>query len=288
MVPTQLSQILVRMPGVRTVPLAIVYRKKLGRWPNLLAPKRFTEKLQVAKLTWRSPLMTKLADKVLAKNYVSALVGADWVTPTLYAGPDLPPVSERRWPVPYVIKANDRSSATIFVHSEEDKDWSKIDRTVNDWFAHPYTHGYQWAYTGIRPQVLVEPYIGSGAVVPIDYKFYVFGGRVEFIRVHTGRFVDRKGTTYDRDWRRLPFGIKVAEEDNGVAAPSCLREMVEGAEALARGFPFVRIDLYEIEGKPRFSEVTFYPDSGYLQFRPEKYDLELGKLWPPGRPTANG
>jgi hypothetical protein len=40
------------------------------------------------------------------------------------------------------------------------------------------------------------------------------------------------------------------------------------------------LDLYEIEGRPYFGEMTFYPNSGRYAFKPESVELELGRLWP--------
>ena len=59
--------------------------------------------------------------------------------------------------------------------------------------------------------------------------------------------------------------------------------MIAGAELLARGFPFVRVDLYDIGGRPRFGEMTFYPQSGLFRM-PRDYDLLVGALWPEGLP----
>jgi len=62
------------------------YLRKVRRLPDLAHPRTFTEKVQVAKLTWRSPRMVALADKVEAKKVVTELLGPDWVTPNLFAG----------------------------------------------------------------------------------------------------------------------------------------------------------------------------------------------------------
>jgi hypothetical protein len=59
--------------------------------------------------------------------------------------------------------------------------------------------------------------------------------------------------------------------------------MIAGAEVLARGFPFVRVDFYEIDGRPRFGEMTFYPQSGNFRM-PREYDLQVGAMWPDGLP----
>ena len=61
--------------------------------------------------------------------------------------------------------------------------------------------------------------------------------------------------------------------------PENISEMIMVAEALADGFPFVRVDLYNIEGQIYFGEMTFYPWSGYVQFTPDAFDEELGKYF---------
>ena len=48
------------------------------------------------------------------------------------------------------------------------------------------------------------------------------------------------------------------------------------AARLSKDIPFVIVDLYEVEVKVYFSEMTFYPCSGFLPFEPEKYDRALG------------
>ena len=55
--------------------------------------------------------------------------------------------------------------------------------------------------------------------------------------------------------------------------------MIRAAESLAEDFEFVRVDFYEIDGQPKFGEMTFYPDGGIGKFRPDFYDLKFGELW---------
>lgn len=263
------------------------YLRTIGRLPNLQNPSTFTEKVQVAKLTWRSPRMVRLADKVEVKKVVADQLGPEWVTPTLYAGPNLPPRSERHWPVPYVIKCNHRSGGNHFVHTS-DQEWSTIERQVARHLARPYGRRLaEWVYTRITPQVLVEPFIGSGEAPP-DYKLFLFGGKFAFTAMNWNRFgpggVQR--ATFDRDWKRLPFVTSSYGDYDGPDVPQrpeSYDDMIAGAEVLAAGFPFVRIDLYEIHRRPRFGEVTFYPQSGLFRM-PRQFDLQVGALWPEGMP----
>lgn len=51
------------------------------------------------------------------------------------------------------------------------------------------------------------------------------------------------------------------------------------AETLGEGFPFVRVDLYEIDGHPYVGELTFTPSAGFHTLDPDQIDFDLGKLW---------
>jgi len=52
--------------------------------------------------------------------------------------------------------------------------------------------------------------------------------------------------------------------------------MLEFAKKLSEGFPFLRTDFYEVNGKLYFSEFTFYSDAGMTAFHPEEWDYKLG------------
>lgn len=47
---------------------------------------------------------------------------------------------------------------------------------------------------------------------------------------------------------------------------------------LAEDKSFVRIDFYEVDGKPYFGEITFYPASGFGVFSPDKWNYIMGSL----------
>ena len=55
--------------------------------------------------------------------------------------------------------------------------------------------------------------------------------------------------------------------------------MIRAAETLSEGMSFVRVDFYEINGSPRFGEMTFYPSGGLGCFDPPEYDIIVGEHW---------
>jgi teichuronopeptide biosynthesis TupA-like protein len=64
-----------------------------------------------------------------------------------------------------------------------------------------------------------------------------------------------------------------------IARPASFERMLEIASQLSTGFDFVRVDLYNVDGRIYFGELTFTPMAGYLKLRPERWDLRLGEKW---------
>jgi hypothetical protein len=260
--------------------VSLLHYRMVGSWPNLDRPQTFNEKIQYRKLTDRDLRLPIMADKIAVKGVVSDRLGAGWITPTLWSGDRLEPAAlDQTGPV--VLKSSHGSRQIAFIDNPADADFAALQRQSDKWLAEPYAkHAREWLYSRITPRLLVEPFIGEAGTPPDDYKLYVFAGRVHYIQVDTGRFAEHRRAFFDRDWNRQPFTSAFPAEVRPLARPRSLAAMIEGAEALGRDFPFVRIDLYEIAGRPRFGEATFYPESGGGRFDPPEYDAKLGALWP--------
>lgn len=265
----------------RSFAVRLQYLAHHKRWPNLSKPQRLTEKIARRKLVDRNQRMVLFADKARVKPEVARIIGADRVTPTIWQGPQLPPRAERNWPLPFVIKTNNGSGTNIFVRTEADLDWDVIETRVAPWVGQ--SHGGwagEWLYGQIDQLILVEPYIGSGDVLPFDYKLFVFDGKVHFLQLDTDRATEHKRNLYDRDWQRLPISMCYPPDERDFERPASLTAMIADAGKIGAEFPFVRIDFYEIDGKPVFGEATFYPDSGCGVIEPDHYDRDFGSLWP--------
>ena len=60
-----------------------------------------------------------------------------------------------------------------------------------------------------------------------------------------------------------------------ISKPDCFEEMTKIARVLSKPFPAVRVDLYVVNGKVYFGEMTFTP-GGKKNFT-EEFLFELGK-----------
>ena len=242
-----------------------------GRMARLSAPQLFTELIQHRKLYERDPRFSRWADKVTAKEEAAAILGREWIIPTLWHGVEL---QERPdWPLPFVVKSRHGCNQRAFIRSPP-HDWERLRRRTRKWMSRRYGHWLdEWLYTGIEPGLLVEPFVGCCGALPIDYKLFVFGGQVAFIQVHLERETAHRWIVLDRKWRQLTASSDAPPRPNSMPA------MIRAAEALGRDFDFVRVDLYEVAGQPKFGEVTFYPGSGLQPLHPAKLDAQMGALW---------
>ena len=113
-----------------------------------------------------------------------------------------------------------------------------------------------------------------------DYKIFCFNGKAKFLFVATDRGKENEETKfdfYDLDWNHLPFTNGHPNSLKQIEKPKNLDEMVIISEKISNGIPHVRVDLYNINGKIYFGELTFFHWSGFLPFVPEKWDYEFGR-----------
>ena len=110
-----------------------------------------------------------------------------------------------------------------------------------------------------------------------DYKLFCFNGKVKIILVCSNRFSQLKKTFFDKNWNLINMYEGMHKNNKLIQKPTNFEEMKILAEKLSKNIKFVRIDFYEINRKLFFGEITFYPNSGYEHFIPEKYNNLLGK-----------
>lgn len=114
----------------------------------------------------------------------------------------------------------------------------------------------------------------------IDYKFFCFDGDVKYCQVIANRSTNETIDFFDMDWRVQPFiGLAAHQHSKEpIVKPKNLSKMIEICKTLSQGIPFVRIDLYEINGKVYFGEITFFPASGFGMFKPDEWNYRIGDM----------
>lgn len=112
-----------------------------------------------------------------------------------------------------------------------------------------------------------------------DYKFFCYDGKAKYFKVDNDRFVGHRANYYSFEGELLPFGEAACPPlpDHIEEMPENLQEMVSIAERISTGKPFLRVDLYNINGRIYFGETTFYPAGGVGTLIPQGTDECWGK-----------
>lgn len=254
---------------------------RLGYWPQIRDPTTFNEKLLHRKVYTDDDRFARVEDKYAVREYVADRVGED-LLPELYCVTDNPteiPFDEL--PEEYVIKPTHMSGPVVLVGADETLDRGRVKAQCRGWLDREYggLKGEYW-YSDIEPRIIVEERLrDEERDVPLDFKLFVFHGRVEYIEVDFDRFDEHTRRFYDREWNPQPFTTKFPFGPD-IDAPEQLDEMIAVAEALAEPFDFIRVDLYELDSSDvYFGEMTAAHGTGSEQFYPPEYDRKVGDHW---------
>lgn len=259
--------------------LKILYRLKMGKKLNLVSPKTMNEKLQWLKLNNREPELTVMADKVKVKEYVAKIIGEEHIIPTLGVWNHFDEILIDKLPSQFVLKTNHSGGSTgvVICKNKEEINWKLVRRKLEKSLKSDisYTLG-EWPYRNIERKILAETFMGDDL---IDYKFYCFNGHADVVLMCLERSTGHpKFYFFDRDWqlRRLNIRGKEAPKDFTLPKPEGMDEMFQMASKLSAGIPFVRVDLYYINGRIYFGEMTFFPASGFDRNRLPEADYYFG------------
>lgn len=266
-------------------------------------PRTFRDKVRYKMLRDHRPILVTFADKAAVRDHVAAAVGAQYL-PTVYAILDDPGgLRDLALPPAFVVKPTHGSGAAIVVSETappaarlpvETGSWEyrhvqprfaardDLARIGRGWLDQLYGQGpnREWAYGHVPRRVIVEEMlVGAGGGIPDDCKFFVFDGRCAFVQVDGGRFGARTQDFFSRAWEHVPLSGGPPWATPEPRPPARLDEMIEVAERLGRGIDFVRVDLYDADGRVVFGELTSYPAGGDSPFAPESFNEEFGRRW---------
>lgn len=231
----------------------------------------------------RNPLWTMLSDKLLLRDYVASKVGSEYLIPLLWKGDNPEEIPFDELPNKFVIKTNHGCKYNIFVKDKTQLDQTKTKRQLKKWLDENFCMdkfvGTEWAYKNIRPTIIIEVFLDDNGNVPLDYKFFCYSGRPEFLQMNFERFGDACEKFFDRDFNPLDLWNGTKQYQGKVVRPDNYKDMIRTSESLAQGLDFIRVDMYNIGGQIYVGELTCYPGGGNIPFIPEKYDFIFGEKW---------
>lgn len=267
--------------------LRFQYWIKLGRKPDLKHPKRYTEKLQWYKINYRNPVMRRCVDKYDVRSYVEEKGLAENLVECYGIYDNADEIDWDKLPKKFVMKKTNGGGGlnVVICKDKETLDMESTKALLQEWTVRDKacSMGREWAYYGLESRIIIEQYLENPddpEAGICDYKLLCFNGKVHYIVLDVDRYTNHKRNIYDADWNYLDVSTDHETYGDCIEKPACLEEMKQVAEKLSEDFPAVRVDLYWVDGKIYFGELTFYPWSGYVQFTPDQFDLEVGEKFP--------
>jgi len=259
--------------------IKILYFKRFFKFPDLLTPVTFNEKIQRKKLYDRSNTLTIVADKLESKNFVLEKKLDIYIPKVLWVG-EIENLDLDHLPNKFVVKANHASKTNLIVTDKLTVTIEKLLKLRSFWFSiNQYDTMGEWAYKDINKKIFIEEYLEFNGEVPDDYKFFVFHGKVKFIQYDSGRFTKHYRNMFDENWNDLGIAYSYPYQVPSPDKPIFLQEMINISEKLGKNFDFIRVDLYFYNNMITFGELTVYPGAGYEKFPDIKWDIEFGKYW---------
>lgn len=245
---------------------------------NLKNPKDFNEKVIYLMLNEFGDRETRYADKYLVRKYVEEKGFKENLTKLYGKFDSTDEINFEKLPEEYVLKTNHGCGCTIIKQKDEVININKAVDELNNSLKRNYAkETLEYHYEKIKPCILCEEYLKEGSKVsPTDYKFFCFNGNAKFVLVCGNRTENVQKVYYDLNWNKADYTKK--EQDGYFEKPKNFEKMIDIAEKLSEDLKFVRVDLYNIDGKIYFGELTFTPRGGINNTIKQEYLDEWGKF----------
>lgn len=265
------------------------YMKKIGRKPNLKKPETFSDKLAWYILYYRDERMRICTDKATVRDYLESIGMGELLNECYGIYDRVEDIDWESLPQKFVMKhtLSGEGKGTLLVFDKDALDLKKTKEMLQYWIdSCPLKRARAglWVFENRKARILVEKLLidNENGDLP-DYKFFCFNGRVYcsyLIRnssTKTNRHDGELGIL-DRDFHLLPaYDAEFHAITEQPEKPKNYEKMVEIAEKLSEPFPHVRVDLYNLDGKIIFGELTFFSNTGPNLHVPESFEYELGK-----------
>ena len=268
--------------------IQIRFYAKFKRFPRLKNPIDLNEKILWLKLYTDTSLWSKLADKYRVRSYVENMGLKDNLVKIYGKWEKVEDINFDTLPNSLIFKVNngDGKGTNLIIRDLKHTDKDKLTGVFQKWLnrKHIGELAAEPQYRSMPPCIIAEELlkIPKGDRTLVDYKIWCLNGKAKYIWTCSNRDEDGGGAdvmTYDLEWNAHPeFSVFTSEYRLGplLSKPKNLEEMILIAEKLSRNFPILRVDLYNIDGKIYFGELTFTSQGGMMDFYTQEFLQELG------------
>lgn len=239
-------------------------RIRFGRKLDLSSPRTLADKICWIELNTDQTLAARCTDKWAVRDYVAKKGLADLLVHAYGPWGSVEDIDVDSLPQAFALKATHGCEMNYFV---PDKDSLNIDDMLvhaRKWLGEDYPRACVEPHYKLVPhRVYAEDFIGGMDKI-VDYKFHCLNGEPRFVLACSERDKGPRLNLYDLDWNSIDGLQGPSRNGKQIARPKLLSEMIDAARTLSTDFDFVRVDLYESDGRIMFGELTFSPACGVL------------------------
>lgn len=254
-------------------------RLRFGRKLDLNYPKTLADKISWIELNTDQTLAARLSDKYAVRDHIAAK-GLDEMLIPLVGGPwaEASQIDFSALPSSFVLKATHGCEMNLVCRDKSTFDEGNMRKLATKWLREDYPRAcVEPHYKLIPHRLYAEEYIGGLSDV-IDYKFHCINGDPAFVLTCSERDGERglRLNLYDLEWNHIEGLQGSMVNDREIERPELLNEMIDVSRTLAEDFDFVRIDLYETDGRVLFGEMTFTPACGVMDYYTDEFIEQWG------------
>lgn len=256
----------------------LLFRIMFGYIPDLKDPKTMNEYICATKISDEKLDYWRYTDKYEVRKYVAETVGEQYLNKVVGVFETFDSIDFGQLPNAFAMKATHGSSYNVVVADKSKLDIPAARKKFNRWLKENfYYKDREKNYKLIQPRIMCDAFLSPKDGQLEEYKLFCFRGKVGFIQHNKQINGRRYDNIFAPNWQLVPvkYGYNGFQGDQ---APDNADELIAVAEKLAAPFHFVRVDLYNVDGRIVFSELTFHSGGGLIPFQPKEYDREYGKL----------
>lgn len=258
--------------------IRFAYYIKMRECINLTSPKTYQEKLNWLKLYYHNKLLTTLVDKYLVKEYVSNLLGEEYVVKNYGLWNNFDDIDFDTLPNSFVLKCTHDSASYVLIRDKRLMNLKEIKKKLESHLKLNYYNVHrEWPYKYCTPRIMAEEYLNFELNQPlIDYKFFCFNGKPKIMYISADTSDNARTDFFDMNYNHIDMRMKDLNSNELPHKPYFFDKMKEMAEILSQGLPHVRVDFYYANNRIYFGEMTFFHNGGFQRIYPNKWNLILG------------
>lgn len=270
----------------------IIYKRTFNKELNWKNPRNINEKINWLKFYSDTSEWSRLADKYEVRKYICECGFEDLLVKLYGKWDNAKDIDWNSLPDKFIMKTNNGSGDVLICRNKAELNTEEatrhFDKMLHNRFGNIFAEPH---YNKIKPCIIAEELLDNKkqeveSSSLVDYKIWAFNGKPAYIwtchnRTHAPHYSVVVGI-YDLDWNFHPeYAVSTPHyrlSDKAIPKPKSLDRMLEVAAKLSKGFPVLRVDLYEVDGKPYFGELTFSALAGFNDSYTDEFLNILGDL----------